>query len=197
VGLVSEPFKALNSARWRAAVGRFDTQNGRLRPQGTKRHGLWQRFKVDPDKPREGPANLLWLRGEDFARLDSFELDLELAASGKDGLPAKLGITVDGEDGNDGQSGHTLVIDAADGKARCHWYRYDRLLYLQPGVEVPAAESYRVRLRRVGSKWWLSINDVLLFDRVDAPRLPALGMGLLTWGRQPEIESFGLSRLDP
>jgi hypothetical protein len=131
-----------------------------------------------------------------LSRTDSLEVELVVAASAKDGLPAKFGMTIDGENEDDAQSGHTFVLDADDGKLRCHWYRYDQLLYLQPGAEVKAAPEYRLRLRRLGRKWWLWVNDAPLFEEVDAPRLPASGVGLLAWGKGPDFESFRLSRLE-
>ena len=88
------------------------------------------------------------------------------------------------------------MIDVHEKKLRCHWYRYDHLLYLQPGRKIPPAAEYRVTLRRLGSKWWLTVNDVALFEEVDAPRLPAFGVGLLTWGKAPEFESIRVSRLE-
>ena len=194
--LVADEFKGLAGARWRTGVGRFDTQNGRLRPRGTERNGLWQRFVVDPDNPKDGPSNILWVVSPDLPRADSLELEVTVAASGKEGLPAKFGITIDGENENDGQSGHTFVFDTNDGKLRCHWYRYDDLLYLQPGAEVNPSPEYRLHLRRLGRKWWLSVNDVPLFEEVDAPRLPASGVGILSWGAAPEFESFRLARLE-
>ena len=50
--ILNDEFKSFSSSRWLVTVGKFDTQNGRLRPQGTAKIGLWQRFKVDPDKPK-------------------------------------------------------------------------------------------------------------------------------------------------
>jgi len=194
--IVEDDFRKLSSARWLTAVGSFDTQNGRLRPQGTEHLGLWQRFQVDPDKPPDGPANILWLKDGDLVRADSIEATVEVAGPGS-APPGKFGITIDGENENDGQSGHTLVFDRADGKLACHWYRYDQLLYLQPGVEVPDAESYRFVVRRVNSRWWVLVNDVPVFDGVDAQRLPASGVGLLTWGRAPLFETVRVDRLEP
>jgi len=196
VPIVSDEFRGLAAARWRTTVGSFDTQNGNLRPKGTAKTGLWERFRVDPDQPKDGPANIIWLVDPDLPRADSFDLELAVVPTGKDGLPAKFGITVDGENENDAQSGHTFVIDVDDGKLRCHWYRYDQLLYLQPGAEVKQAEEYRVHLRRIGRKWWLFVNDTPLFDQVDAPRLPASGFGILAWGAAPPFASFKLARLE-
>lgn len=197
VQIVADDFKgALATSRYRTGVGSFDTQNGRLRPRGTAQAGLWERFRVDPDHPKDGPGNILWFVDPELPRADSFELELVVAAPGKDALPAKFGLTIDGENEDDGQSGHTFVIDVDDKKLRCHWYRYDRLLYLQPGAEVKPAEEYRVLLRRLGRKWRLSVNDVPLFEEVDAPRLPASGFGILAWGAAPLFESFRLSRLE-
>ncbi|MFI5403370.1 MAG: hypothetical protein ACHQ1G_10565, partial [Planctomycetota bacterium] len=140
VQIVADDFKgALATARYRFGVGSFDTQNGRLRPRRTAQAGLWERFRVDPDHPKDGPANILWVIDPELPRLDSFELELVVAAGGKDALPAKFGLTVDGENEDDGQSGHTFVIDVDDKKLRCHWYRYDRLLYLQAGADVKPA----------------------------------------------------------
>ncbi|MCZ6787211.1 MAG: hypothetical protein O7E54_08615 [Planctomycetota bacterium] len=194
VPVVTDTFKTMNRVRWRKGVGNFDTQNGRLRPLDTARRGLWNRFVVDPDKPASGPANILWLNHPTLPTLDSFDLEVVVpAVPGTTNLPAKFGITVDGEPSNDGQSGHTFVISPAGKKLACHWYRYDRLLYLQAGAEVPAAESYRVSLRRVGRKWWLWVNGVPLFERVDAERLPAFAVGLMTWGAGPSFDSFKLA----
>ncbi|MCK6458378.1 MAG: hypothetical protein L6Q95_00615 [Planctomycetes bacterium] len=196
VPIVADDYKGLAPARWRTTVGSFDTQNGMLRPRGTAKTGLWERFRVDPDHPKDGPANIVWLLDPELARADSFDLELVVAGQAKDALPAKFGLTVDGENENDAQSGHTFVIDVDDGKLRCHWYRYDQLLYLQPGAEVKPAEAYRVRLRRIGRKWWLFVNDAALFDEVDAPRLPASGFGILAWGAAPSFDSFRLARIE-
>ena len=198
VALVADEFKGrVNTSRWVTTVGEWDTQNGRLRSLGKIKLGLWQRFKVDPDKPKDGPANILWLKNPELARADSFELDVVVAAKGKTDLPPKFGFTIDGENENDGQSGHTFVFDKNDEKLRCHWYRYDKLLYLQLGSKLEPAELYRVRLVRHGRKWWLTVNETPLFDGVDAPRLPALGFGLLSWSPEPRFESVKLSRLAP
>ena len=59
---MSDEFRGFSKSRWFVPVGKFDTQNGRLRPQGSAKLGLWQRFVVDPDKPKDGPANIAWLR---------------------------------------------------------------------------------------------------------------------------------------
>jgi hypothetical protein len=196
VPILADDFKGLAAARWRTTVGSFDTQNGMLRPRGTAKTGLWERFRVDPDHPKDGPANIVWLLDPELPRAESFDLETVVAAPGKDSLPAKFGLTVDGENENDAQSGHTFVIDVDDGKLRCHWYRYDQLLYLQPGADVKPAEEYRVRLRRIGRKWWLSVNDVPLFDEVDAPRLPSSGFGILAWGAAPAFASYRLARIE-
>lgn len=192
---LTEEFRGL-SPRWETTVGKFDTQNGKLRPLGTEKVGLWQRFLVDPDKPKDGPANILWLLNPPLPSSDAFELEVVVVPAGK-GLPAKFAITVDGEGENDAQSGHTFVVEPEEKNLLCNWYRYDRLLYLQPGVEVPLAESYSFLLRREGSRWWLSANGVPLFEGVDAPRLPACRIGLQAWGREPLFESFRLARLEP
>lgn len=195
VSVVSDPFKSFNRSRWMTTVGRFDTRNGQLRPLSTDKVGLWQRFVVDPDKPKDGPANIIWARSSELAQCADFELELDVAARGKDGLPAKFGFTVDGENQNDGQSGHTFVFDEVDKKLRCHWYRYDKLLFLQQGAPVEPATVYRVRLRRTGSSWRLTVNDTPVFDGADTPRLPASGLGLMTWGKAPHFESVRFSRL--
>ncbi len=190
--LLVDEFKSFAPARWTTGVGGFQAQGGRLRPKETAKRGLWFRFKVDPDKPKDGPANIMWLQSEELAKTRSMELKLTIPGKG---LPAKFGVTIDGENENDGQSGHSLVFDQADKKMRCHWYRYDRLYYLQRGVAVKEAEEYELVIRRIGRKWWVSINGVMLFDRVDAEALPSFGVGLMTWGRQPLFESFSLHRL--
>lgn len=184
-----EEWKALASARWMTAVGKFDTQNGKLRPLATEKFGLWQRFLVDPDKPKDGPANILWLRSPALPSADSFELELAVAGRGR------FGVTIDGEGENDAQSGHTFVLDRAEKELTCHWYRYDRLFALQPGVPAPEGDLLKLTIRREGTKWHVAVDGVALFENADAPRLPAFGIGLMTWGRDPLFESFRLTPL--
>ncbi|MFQ5844160.1 MAG: hypothetical protein ACE5JG_04150, partial [Planctomycetota bacterium] len=194
--LVSEEFRQLSAERWRVGVGGFDTRNGRLRPLDDRRAGQWQRFLVTPDKPKNGPSNILWLRHRALASARSFQIELSVAGDGRS-LPPRFGITVDGEGERDGQSGHTFVLYPSDGRLACDWYRYDRLLYHQPGAEVEPAGEYRVSLRRRGRKWRLGVNGTPLFDGVDAAPLPAFDVGLLTWGRRPEIDAFRWGRIEP
>ena len=59
------------------------------------------------------------------------------------------------------------------------------------------APSYTVRLVRRGRKWWLTVNDVALFEEVDTPRLPHLGFGIMTWGANLAFDSVKLARLEP
>ena len=192
--IANDNFRNFSKSKWKVGVGGWTAQAATLRPQATDKRGLWFRFQVDPDKPKDGPANIAWVVSDELAKTRSFEI--KLAIPGK-GLPAKFGVTLDGENENDGQSGHTLVFDSQGKNMRCHWYRYDRQLYLQPGVEVPEAEEYEVIVRRIGRKWWVTVNGVALFDRVDAEPLPAFGIGLMTWGRNPVFRRFSLHRLTP
>jgi hypothetical protein len=187
--LVGDEFKSLNKRRWRQAVGKFDTQNSRLRALGTAKLGLWQRFVVDPDKPKDGPANIAWLREPELARTDDLRIELEVVAP-----VAKFGVTVDGENENDGQSGHTLVFEPHKEKLKCSWYRYDRMLYLNEGEKYEPGEVVRLEIERVGTKWTVKANGAVLFDGVDAPRLPAAGIGLLTWGKTPQFEALRIWR---
>ncbi|MHC4958103.1 MAG: tetratricopeptide repeat protein [Planctomycetota bacterium] len=197
--IVTDEFRSFVKRRWRQAVGKFDTQNGRLRAHGTAKLGLWQRFVVDPDKPSGGPANIAWLREPELAGADDLKVEVAVAAQAAQGLPAKFGITVDGENENDGQSGHTFVFEAAatrDKKKmmKCSWYRYDRMLYLNEGEQVEPADVYRVEIVRIGTTWTVKVNDAVLFSAVDAKRLPAAGIGLLTWGKTPQFEALRVHR---
>jgi hypothetical protein len=194
VPLFADDFKSLSAARWRTGVGSWDARNGRLRPLAAAREGLWQRFLVDPDRPKDGPSGILWLHAPFLPESRDFAVELVAVGPGN-ALPPKFGMTIDGDFSDDGQSGHTFVLHPEDGKLACSWYRYDRLLYLQPGADVPVAESYVLALRRLGSKWSLHVNGVPLFDGVDAEPLPGFGVGILAWGLEPHFESFRISRL--
>ena len=116
--VVRDEFKKLRSGTWTAAVGEWDTQNGVLTPKGTGNKGRWQRFDIDPDAPARGPANLLWLQHPDLPRCGSLQATIEVSGNGK------WGVTIDGENADDGQSGHTLVFELTDEgkKSRCTWY---------------------------------------------------------------------------
>ena len=197
--LVDDNFRSFKSSRWTTTVGKFDTQNGRLSGKGTRNAGRWSRFVVDPDKPNRGPANLAWLKSPAMPRSRSFEAEIVVAAAGGDKAPGKWAVTFDGENRSDGQSGHTLIFEAADGgkQVKCTWYRYDRQLWLQPGVKVEPAATYTFKIRRVGRKWWVHVNDVPLFEQLDTAPLPAFGFGLMTWGTKPVFERVRFARLDP
>ncbi|MEE8107059.1 MAG: hypothetical protein V3T86_16110 [Planctomycetota bacterium] len=192
--IVEEAFKGLPS-RWIQTVGKWDTQNSRLRPLGTEKRGLWNRFVVDPDKPASGPANLIWLRHPELVGANDLRVALTVDARTDNRLPARFGITLDGEPGRDVQSGHTLVFRERDKKLMCEWYRYDQLLYLQPGLDVPPASAYRIVIQRIGRKWWVTVNGLAVFDRVDAARLPAFAFGLSAWGAEPLFSAVGVHRL--
>ncbi|MHC4451275.1 MAG: hypothetical protein ACYS0E_14245 [Planctomycetota bacterium] len=191
--LVNDGFKGFSAGRWKTTVGKFDTRNGLLEPQGNTGAGQWQRFDIDPDKPMRGPANLMWLQSPDLARCDSFEAEITVDKI------AKWGVTFDGEDLRDGQSGHTLVFEAADGgkEVQATWYRYDKQLFRQIGVKLNKAPSYLFRFRRIGRKWWIWVNEEPLFVAVDASRLPAHGFGVMTWGRGPAFDRIRFARLKP
>ena len=196
--IVDDSFKSFRAGRWKTTVGKFDTQNGLLRGKGTRSAGRWSRFVVDPDKPARGPANMAWLVSPVLPRARSFEAEIVVQARKGEQTPGKWAVTIDGENRRDGQSGHTLIFDTA-GKGRqvkCTWYRYDRQHMIQQGVEVKPAPSYAFRIRRVGRKWWISVNDVPIFDGIDTAPLPAFGIGLLTWGTNPAFDSFKLTRLE-
>ncbi|MHC4954037.1 MAG: hypothetical protein ACYTGZ_09110 [Planctomycetota bacterium] len=200
--LVDGGFRSFRSKSWLTTVGRFDTQNALLRGKETRSRGLWSRFVVDPDKPARGPANLAWLRSPTLPRARSFEAEIVVRAAGggdNSKAPGKWGVTIDGENNNDGQSGHTFIFEPADGgkQVKCTWYRYDQQHFLQPGVAVKSAPSYAFSLRRVGTKWWVSVNGVPLFDGVDTAPLPAFGFGIMTWGTEPAFERVRFARLAP
>jgi len=191
--LVDDGFKSFGTSRWNVTAGRFDTRNGLLQPQESKSACQWQRFDIDPDKPDRGPANMMWLRSPDLPRCDSFEAEISLPELGK------WGVTFDGEEERDGQSGHTFVFEAAEGgkEVQATWYRYDRRLFRQIGVPCEKSPGYRFLVRRVGRKWWVSVNDQPLFEAVDAPRLPSHGFGIMTWGRDPAFDRIRFARLKP
>ena len=65
-----------------------------------------------------GPANLAWLRSPTLPRARSFEAEIVVRAAGggdNSKAPGKWGVTIDGENNNDGQSGHTFIFEPADG----------------------------------------------------------------------------------
>ncbi|MHC4917911.1 MAG: hypothetical protein ACYTGB_20745, partial [Planctomycetota bacterium] len=154
--LVADEFQGFNSSRWLTAVGKFDTQNGRLRPLEKAKLGLWQRFKVDPDKPKDGPANICWLKNPDLARADSLHLELVVAASGKDGLPPKFGITIDGA-GRQAEAGGALQAraDAPRPQVVAQGQRHNTL---RPGRHAALARA-RLRPADVGHQRALRVGQ--------------------------------------
>jgi len=188
--LVDDEFKSLRAGRWETAAGKWDTRNGELRPLETRSAGQWQRFDIDPDRPDRGPANMLWLVSDDLPRCDSFEAEITVAGD------AKWAVTFDGEGERDGQSGHTLVFEGGK-EIRATWYRYDRKLFSQPGVEVEKAPKRTFTIRRIGRRWWVDVDGGALFEAVDAPRLPGHAFGVMTWNKGPRFDRIRFARLKP
>jgi len=152
-------------------------------------------WTVRPGFPKDSPSNLLWLRPKLTKDLTNLKIDAELLCDR--GAP-KLLITFQGEGGTDGLSGWNLIlVPSGRDSISARLERYDRLVYQSEPAEMSKVEGNvrRLSLSCLDDEVSVSLDEVVIFDRV--PIYPIRGkhaVGLATWGSEPRIRTFELSR---
>jgi hypothetical protein len=185
----------------RSYRGKTRTEVGGFRSAGKSFYGTstdggvaWRRFTVRPGFPKDSPSNLLWLRPKLTKELSNISIEVELESDR--GAP-KLLITFQGEGGGDGLSGWSLIlVPHGQESISARLERYDRLVYHSEPMEMAEVEgSRRLVLTSLDDEVTVSLDDVILFDRVPIyPIAGAHAVGLATWGPEPRIHTFQLSR---
>ncbi len=195
-------WKRLARLDHRSFKGKTKAEVGGFRGAGKAFHGTstdgrvgWRMWTVRPGFPKDSPSNLLWLRPKLTKDLTNLKIDAELLCDR--GAP-KLLITFQGEGGTDGLSGWNLIlVPSGRDSISARLERYDRLVYQSEPAEMSKVEGNvrRLSLSCLDDEVSVSLDEVVIFDRV--PIYPIRGkhaVGLATWGSEPRIRTFELSR---
>jgi len=174
-------------------VGAFKVVNRRLVGQASGGAVAWRKYTVRPGFPRDSPSNLAWLPEKQTAGLDDFRLTLELAPGGGGRAP-KIAVTFQGEGGDDGLSGLTLIVHPhGKEEVQARLERYDRPLYQTPPRKTPEGEVLPLVLTWHDRRLTVTLGDLVLLEDATARPIPGRHrIGFSTWGADPGLVSFRL-----
>ncbi len=173
-------------------VGAFKVVNRRLVGQSKGKGVGWRKYTVRPGFPKDAPSNLAWFPAKQTADLDDFRLTLELASKG--GTAPKIAVTFQGEGGDDGLSGWTVIVHrGGKGKVQARVERYDRVVYQVPPQGAGADEVQALVLTCRNRRLSVSLGSTSLFDGVPITPIPGRHrIGFSTFGADPGLVSFRL-----
>ncbi len=178
----------------KAAVGGFKSVGKAT--AGTSDEGKveWRRFTVRPGFPKDSPSNLAWLKENLTEDIVDFRALFELET---DSRAPKMTFTFQGEGDKDGLSGWTLIlVPHADSEVNARLERYDRLVYETERLKLEnAAGLHELEIELIEDELSVRLDELELFRRVPLRLITsAHRMGIATWGGEPRIVSFELSR---
>jgi len=169
------------------AVGKFAEVNKTLVGEATDKAVAWRKYTVRPGFPKDAPSNLAWLVPKLTDDLDAFRLTFDLATA-KNQAP-KMTVTFQGDGGNDGLAGWTLIVrPAGDGKAQASLERYDREVHSSAPTEFAWAAEIPLVLAYENRRVSVRLANATLF--ADEPIRPIPGkrrIGFATWGPQLRV----------
>jgi hypothetical protein len=192
--VLSEDFertKSVSKSKHRTTVGQWEVDQKCLRmslPGGV----AWQKFLVQPYVKKDAPSALVWLTDKSLATLTDFAVELHVHQP-TPGQP-KIGVTLHGEEKDDGLSGHTFVVQPADDGVEVRLWEYDRVVYYGR-TDAPPSNDHVLRFVRRGRRLSCWVDGKALIDSVDLPPLPHSGIGLMTWNKETGISKWKVERL--
>lgn len=172
-----ERLKSLPKGRFKATVGAFDLVDRSLRvtvPGSVP----WRKYEIQPYTSKHPPIALCWLTDKDLAGLADFAVEVTTRGPG---LP-HLGVTLHGEERDDGLSGHTFVVSPGGSGVKVSLWEYERLVYDETALAGNAPEHVLRFLRR-GRTLTCLVDGKVVLDAVDLPALPRPGIGLMLWDK--------------
>jgi len=176
-----EKAKALPKGRFKATVGAFDLVDRSLRvtvPGSVP----WRKYEIQPFTSKNPPIALCWLTDKDLAGLA--DVAVEVTTRGP-GIP-RLGVTLHGEERDDGLSGHTFVVSGGGSGVKVALWEYERLVYDETALAANAPEHVLRFLRR-GRTLTCVVDGKVVLDAVDLPALPRPGIGLMLWDKATSV----------
>jgi hypothetical protein len=181
---------AKGSARLAIGAGKFEIANKLLVGESKDKGVAWRQYTVRPGFPKDAPSNLAWLPGKTTEGVDAFRMTLT-TATGKGQAP-KLAVTFQGEGGDDGLSGWTLIVrPAGDGRVQASLERYDREVYTSAPADFAWAETVAVGLTYEARRVTVRVANAALLTDVPIDPIPGKDrIGFATWG--PEVKFAAL-----
>jgi hypothetical protein len=173
-------------------VGGFRARNGAMEGTADDRQVEWRKYTVRPGFPKDSPSNLAWLPEKATARLDAFELTIDLAAGGG---PPKLAVIFQGDGLRDALSGQALLFEPDGDKVRAYAERYDRRVYMSDLVPYAsdAKKPTPLVVTVFAHRMTVRIGDQVLFDQAPIRVIPGRDrIGIATWGDTPRIVEIEL-----
>lgn len=180
------------SSKLETAVGSFRIVNRRLIGQSTDGRVAWRKYTVRPGFPKDSPSNLVWIRAKHTEDVSDFRLTLDLAP--RNGGVPKIAVTFQGEGGDDGLSGWTLIVHPrGEGLLGARLERYDRLVCQTKPLDAPGGEIQPLVLTYRDRRLTVTLGDLVLFE--DVPITPIPGrhrIGFATFGPSPGLAELRL-----
>lgn len=172
-----EKAKSLPKGRFKATVGGFDLVDRSLRVS-VPGSVPWRKYEIQPFTSKHPPIALCWLTDKDLAGLTDFAVEVTTRGPG---LP-RLGVTLHGEERDDGLSGHTFVVSPGGSGVKVALWEYERLVYDETALAADGPEHVLKFLRR-GRTLSCVVDGKVVLDAVDLPALPRPGIGLMLWDK--------------
>lgn len=180
-------------SKTKVAVGAFKSKNKLWFGSDTEGAVKWRMFTVRPGFPKDSPSNLLWLKSSLTDDVERLRIDVALDG----GTRPKLGLTFQGEGGDDALSGwNLLLLPAGKDGILARLERYDRLVYQSDKIVWEESGESRVLSLRYWDGWCSALlDDVPLLDRVSIDAIPERHrIGLTTWGPTTTLQWLEFSR---
>ncbi len=186
-----EKAKALPKGKVKPTVGTWEVDAKALR-RTAPGNVQWRKFQIQPFVSKDPPSGLVWLVDKDLATLEDYALEV-LVRLPREGAP-RLAVTLNGEEKDDGLSGHTFLIQGGGEGVNVRLEEYDRLVFHGTAPIAKSAEHV-LRFVRRGRTLSLLVDGALAIDRADLPALPRPGIGIMTWDKENGIGRVRLERL--
>ncbi len=178
-----EKQKAFPKAKLKPTVGRWEVLDKALR-RTDPGNVLWLKFLVQPYLNKDPPSGLVWLTDKELDGIVDFSVEVTLRLP-REGVP-RLGVTLHGEERDDGLSGHTFLVSGGGEGVVVRLDEYDRPMF-QGTRPVSKNAEHVYRFARRGRTLSCYVDDVPILESIDLPPLARDGIGLMTWDKDTGI----------
>lgn len=179
-----EKQKAFPKAKLKPTVGRWEVVDKALR-RTDPGNVLWMKFLVQPYLNKDPPSGLVWLSDKELDGIVDYSVEVTMRLP-REGVP-RLAITLEGEEKDDGLSGHTFLVSGGGDGVNVRLDEYDRPVF-QGTRRISKSAEHVYRFARRGRTLSCYVDDVPVLESIDLPPLARDGIGLMTWDKDTGIE---------
>ncbi|MCC7140198.1 MAG: hypothetical protein IT460_17385 [Planctomycetes bacterium] len=186
-----EKMKSLPKGRVKATVGAFDVVNKALRctvPGSVP----WRKYQISPFVSKDPPIALCWLADKDLLGLADFVVEVTTHRADL-GVP-RFGVTLHGEEKDDGLSGHTFVVRGGGDGVEARLEEYERPVF-HGSAKVARGPVHVFRFVRRGRTLSAYCDGVAMLEAVDLPALARPGIGLMVWDKETGFSKVRVEKL--